>query len=184
MDFQDSKDFDFFSHLMFRNSLWIFPLKHLLLVHLSSLLFQMMSVALNSFLLLSLKEFNSWKSWWTLVTGSRPAREHDCSTSTIIKHHRLLFSSKSADLLRPSKGRNPERAKYGRSASHCCQPITCFMTESGGQVDESILRDNESLHHPEAAGWWHVRQRADGEKQRVWGAGSYKKVRLVLHFCP
>lgn len=83
-----------------------------------------------------------------------------------------------------AKGRNPERGKYGRSTSHCCQPITCFTTEPGERVDESVLRDHESLHHPEAAGWWHVRQRADGEKQRVRGAGSYKEVRLVLHFCP
>lgn len=40
-------------------------------------------------------------------------------------------------------------------------------------ADETIVRENESLHHPEAAGWRHLWQRADGEKQRVWRAGGH-----------
>lgn len=68
------------------------------------------------------------------------------------------------------------------SVNQHCMSTTCLINKLIWQADETILRDDESLYHPEAAGWWHLRQRADGEKQRVWRTGGYQEVRMLILF--
>lgn len=68
------------------------------------------------------------------------------------------------------------------SVNKPCMSTTCLMYKLIWQADETILRDNESLYHPEAAGWRHLWQRADGEKQRVWRTGGYQEVRMLIPF--
>lgn len=59
---------------------------------------------------------------------------------------------------------------------------TYLMNKWIWQADETILRDDESLYHPEAAGRRHLWQRADGEKQWVWRTGGYQEVRMLIPF--
>lgn len=50
------------------------------------------------------------------------------------------------------------------------------------EADETILRNDESLHHLEAVGRWYLWQCANGEKQWIWRTCSDQKVRSLVTF--
>lgn len=66
------------------------------------------------------------------------------------------------------------------SAVFFYSPSHTIIKLADKEADETVLRNDESLHHPEAAGWWYLWQCDDGKKQWVWRACSHQKVRMLL----
>lgn len=69
--------------------------------------------------------------------------------------------------------------RVGRRQSPVIEECVFTTNCQSYRADETVLRDDESLHDPEAAGRRHLRQRVNGEKQRVWRTGGDQEVRMA-----